>query len=221
MNYAKLVKDLTNEMKKGVQYKRLPSPYHIFAVIGMIPWIVFFVLTKALYMITLFFYEMISAPADYLHTWLKEQKDDVQHATQAVMYFVCLPFIFFLRVLLSFSAMHFFLQWFLLMIEGYVLTLGGIRWQPFITEAKFEEEEGEYELTPGETGACVFVCALFGLFALYVIMFLISLFVDGSAGQTLSFVCLLLWLFYVVASGIVNPCLFKKQPKTDSTTTAA
>ena len=215
MDYAKLVNDLVREMKKGVQYKRLPPPYKTFAVVGMIPWIVFFVISKFFYMVTLFFYKMISAPADYLHNWLTEQKDDVQHATQAVMYFVCLPFIFFLRVLLSFSAVLFFLQWFLLMIQAYLLTLGGIKWQPFITEVTFEEE-ADGELAPGATAACVFVCAVFALFVLHAVTYLLSMILEGDPAEFLGGLSRLISVFYYLTSAIINPCLFKNRHNTET-----
>ena len=156
MDYAKLLRQLTTEMKTGVQYARIPKPFRIFAIIAMIPLIVAFVLTMVGYWIAIFFYKLISSPAEYLHQWLRNQKDEVHHATQAVMYFLCLPFIFGLQVGLAFNAISFFFQWFFLMIQGYLLTLGGIRWQPFITEAKFDEEEPEYELKPEATAASIF-----------------------------------------------------------------
>ena len=37
MNYSKLVKQLTAEMKKGVQYKDIPKIFKIFLIIAMIP----------------------------------------------------------------------------------------------------------------------------------------------------------------------------------------
>jgi hypothetical protein len=43
-------------------------------------------------------------------------------------------------VALSFNAIAFYFQWFGIQIVAYILTLGGIKWQPFITEATFDEE---------------------------------------------------------------------------------
>ncbi len=210
MNYSKLIKDLTAEMKKGVQYARIPSPYKIFLIVAMIPFIVSFILSKLTYWITLFFYKMISAPADYLSGWLKGQKDEVHHATQAVMYFICLPFIFFLQILLSISALTFFFQWFFLMIQGYILTLGGIKWQPFITEAKFEDDGTEYTLKPDLTVSTIFACVVGGIFALWLLIFIIDLFVNAAFLSTITSFLFYLYLIFVC---IVNPCIFKRIPK--------
>ena len=87
--------------------------------------------------LTNFFFKMLAAPADYLDKWLKAEKEGVQHATQAVIYLVALPTVFGFQVLLSLNAFSFFFQWFFLQIQAYILTLGGTKWQPFITEAKF------------------------------------------------------------------------------------
>ncbi len=165
MDYSKLIKNLTAEMKKGVQYARLPLLFKIFAIVALSPIIATFVISIFFYWVTLFFYKMISSPADSLHLWLKGQKDEVKHATQAVMYVVCLPFIFFLKVLLSFTSVYFFIQWFFIMIQGYILSLGGIKWQPFITEASFDEDTTEYTLKPGDLIAKVTISVLFGTFA--------------------------------------------------------
>lgn len=157
MDYSALVKQLTLEMKKGAQYKRIDNPFRIFAIVAMIPLIVSFILTKLGYWCILFFYKMLDTPAEALHKWLRDQKDEVQHATQAVMYWVCLPAIFSLRLLQAFCEFAFFVQWFALMVQGYLLTLGGIKWQPFLTDVSFDEDDAA-EYKPGKTGAIIFSC---------------------------------------------------------------
>ena len=214
MDYSKLIKNLTAEMKKGIQFKRIPSPYKIFAIIAVVPLIISFVLSKFFYWVTLFFYKMISAPADQLHKWLTSQKDGVQHATQAVMYWVCLPFIFGLQILLSFNAISFFFQWFSLMLQGYLLTLGGIKWQPFITEAEFDEEDEEYELKPELTGVSVFSCAAGGSLVLCIFCTFIMLLIEhNDFYDFLGFARVFFYAVYAISLYIVNPCMFKKVPK--------
>ena len=51
-----------------------------------------------------------------------------------------MPFIFFQHVILAFNSFMFFFQWFGLMLQAYIMTLGKIKWQPVIFEAKFDEE---------------------------------------------------------------------------------
>ncbi len=221
MDYSKLINQLTAEMKKGIQYKRLPLLFRIFAIIAVAPIIVTFILSKLLYWVTLFLYKMISSPAEYLHQWLKDQKDEVQHATQAVMYWICLPFIFSLQILLSLNAISFYIQWFFIMIQAYLLTLGGIKWQPFITEATFEED-AEYDLQPKPLFANIFSCAAFGSLAFYVIFAIItsSLLTAVNNGtcnfevfKAFSDITTVFSKIYAILIFIVNPILFKKTIK--------
>ena len=139
MNYSALLKGLSNEAKNKSLLKKLNIVVRIILTIIFIPLFVAFFFAKLGFWFTLFFYKMIAAPAEYLSKWLDSQKDGVHHATQAVMYFVCMPTIFGLQILLSFNAVSFYLQWFGLQICAFILTLGGTRWQPFISEATFED----------------------------------------------------------------------------------
>lgn len=222
MNYSKLINNLTAEMKKGVQYARLPKLVKIFMIIAVFPLIVGFVATKIFYWVTLFFYKMISSPAEHLHGWIRKQKDEVQHATQAVLYFVCLPSVFGLQLLLSFSALVFFFQWFVLMVLGYLLTLGGIKWQPFITEATFDDEQTQYVCKPKVSTAAIFAYVTAGVLALYVLIALISGVVENALMDTFSkglydfYKALgdingVVSKVYLILAFIVNPILFKKE----------
>lgn len=209
MNYSKLVKQLTAEMKKGVQYKDIPKVFKIFLIIAMIPLIVSFVISKLVFGISLFVYRIIAAPADYLNKWLKAEKSDVMHLTQAVMYLVAFPTIFGLQVILSLNSVFFFLQWFGMMIQAYLLTLGGIKWQPFLTEAEFGGEEAEYVTKPNRLIKIIFACIVFGAAALWVLLTLISLIAKGNFLIFISgfaaFIAVVYWIFVA----IVNPCVFK------------
>ena len=224
MDYTKLVNNLTAEMKKGVQYARMPKLLKIFMIVALFPLIITFVVSKFLYWVTLFFYKMISSPAEYLHEWLKKQKDDVKHATQAVMYWVCLPVVFGFQLLLSFSSLVFFFQWFFLMVQGYLLTLGGIKWQPFITEASFEEDTAEYECKPNTEIAAIYAYITAGVLALYILLTLIVKVITGSADMTYEMykfcdalldIASPLSRIYLILIAIVNPILFKRVPKAE------
>ena len=211
MDYAKLVKKLIADMKKGVQYNRMSLPAKIFAIIGVVPLIVSFVLTTLCYWITLFFYKMLSAPAEQLQHWLTSQKDDVQHATQAVMYWICMPFIFFLQVLLSLNAMSFYIIWFSLMVQGYLLTFGGIKWQPFIMDATFDDDNGYCISKPSALTLDVLGYVLGGTFIAGVFFRLISnLFKTISVvSGALGLMATVFFIAYFIVLYIVNPCLCK------------
>ncbi len=110
----------------------------IFTIVFAIPRLMFF-FARLIYWLTWFFFKGFAAPVDYLQRWLDSQKDGVAHATQAIIYFVCLPTIFSQQILLAFASFAFYFQWFVLMFSAYIMTLGAVRWQPVIGEATFEE----------------------------------------------------------------------------------
>lgn len=142
MDYLKLLKGLKQEFIYAgkLKYEKLNVVLRFILTIIFIPLRVSFFFARLGYWFTWFFFKAISAPVDYLQKWLKEQKEGIHHATQAVLYFVCLPFIFGQQVILAFSSFAFFFQWFGLMLSAYIMTLGAVRWQPVITEATFENE---------------------------------------------------------------------------------
>ena len=215
MNYLSHIKNLVSSIKNNARYNAIPAPFKALAIIAMIPLIISFVISKFFYMVTVFFYKMISSPADHLHQWLKSQKNEVQHATQAVMYFICLPTIFFFQVLLSFSSFIFYIQWFFLMIQGYLLSLCGIDWQPFMFDAKFDAPEAndaaalETKTVPGTSTYIGFSCALFASFALSVVLSIVA-----TVAQLNIYVpILIIGAIYDILLCIVNPILFRKRSK--------
>lgn len=211
MNYSKLLHGLIAEMKIGVQYKRIPQPFKAFVIIGMIPMILAFIGQSIAYRVQVFFFKALSAPAEYLHRWLRGQKDEVEHATQAVMYFVCLPYIFFLQTLLALASLGFFFSWFGLQVTGYLLTLGGIRFQAYVSDATYDEvEEGEYICTPNDQAAVIFACVVFGSTALNFLLGIVLGMNDSySVWRFVNSMSSLLSLIYWVSVLIVNPILFR------------
>ena len=139
MDYMKLLHDLKNEFfaANKERYKNMNKVLAFILTIFFIPMRVVFFFARIGYWFTWFFFRAISAPIDYLQGWMKGQKDEVKHATQAVIYLVCLPYIFFQQVMLSLNALSFYFQWFGLMLSAYIMTLGKVRWQPVISDAQF------------------------------------------------------------------------------------
>lgn len=141
MDYSLLVKGLRNEAKKNVQFKKLTPTKRVLAIIALIPLIVSTFFSFISYYVTLFFYKGIISPLDFLHKLVRTEGQEVKHATQAIIYWIAFPFIFFFYALNSLYAVMFYFSWFGLMLNTYLVTLGGVRWQPFMTDAKYEEVE--------------------------------------------------------------------------------
>ena len=142
MDYLKLLQQFKKEYRtaRKEKFETLSPVIRIIAILFMIPFRIGFFFARIAYWLTWFFYKALSAPADYLQTWVKEQKEGLGQAPQTVMYLITLPFIFYQRIILAFNAFSFFFQWFGMMITAYIITLGAVKFQPVITDAKFDEE---------------------------------------------------------------------------------
>ena len=142
MDYLKLLKNLKKEFLESgrARYQKLNIVLRIIFTIIFIPLRVAFAIARFFYWFTWFFFKAIAAPVDYLTAWLEKQKENLGDIAKAALVLVCMPFIFIQHIILAFNTFSFFFQWFGLMIQAFVLTLGAVRWQPVITEAKFDEE---------------------------------------------------------------------------------
>ena len=140
MDYSKQIKGLFVEAKQGSQYKRFSSGTKVCTFIGLLPFIIESILLIAVYYIMNFACKLISAPVDYLNGFLKEERDNINHLTQAIIYAIGFPIIFMFKIVLGFLACLMYVLWFLIMCLSYIITLRAIRWQPFLFDAKYDTE---------------------------------------------------------------------------------
>ena len=142
MDYLKLLRGLKKEFIEAgrAKYESMNNVLKLVLTIVFIPLRIGFFFSSLAYWFTWFFFKCFATPVDYLQNWFDSQKNGIQHASQAVLYFVCIPYIFSQQMLLAMNAFAFFFQWFGLMLSAYIMTLGAVRWQPVISEATFGEE---------------------------------------------------------------------------------
>ena len=142
MDYLKLLQNLKNEFKavNTAKYEKMDTALKLLLTVVFIPLRVGFILGGFLYWFTWLFFKAFAAPVDYLAIWVEKQKENLGDISKAVLLLVCMPVIFFQQIILAFNSFAFFFQWFGLMLYAYIMTLGAIRWQPVITDAKFDEE---------------------------------------------------------------------------------
>lgn len=210
MNYGALIKGLREEIKTGHQYKNLGSPYSALAFIAMLPFIIVTVSMFIGMYCLLFLYNAFLSGTQYLESWLDTNKKNLHPATEAVLYFCTIPTIFAMRVALSVFSLFFYFSWFNLMCSTYVSTLGGVRWQPFVSEATYDGVK--FGPNTNETAAKAFAIIAFILLALCVLMFLIASGVDDRRDSlqisTVGFV------IFAIDAAFVNisvPAIFKKK----------
>ena len=204
MDYGYLVENLLNEAKRGIQYQSMNKICKILLIIGFIPLIISTVLSVCGYYVLLFFYKGFSAPLEYLHQLVKKEGQEVKHATQFAIYWIAFPFIFVLYVFQAMAAVMFYFAWFGLMVNVYLVTLGGVKWQPFLMDVKFDDEVSEYDLEPGDKGVTIFT----GVLMLVDLLVAIGVLTSGDDSTLLSIG--LFGLFVMLC--IANPIVFKMSP---------
>ena len=141
MNYTKKLNALLSEATKAVQYKEL-SKFQKFAyVFAMLPLFVMDALMIAFYYVFTFVLNGLGAPFCVLSDYVKKEREGSKAAADAVICLVAMPFLFVYQVYLSLASFVFYVLWFTIMAVTYVISLGGIKWRPYITEAEFNENE--------------------------------------------------------------------------------
>lgn len=142
MDYLRLLRNLKDEFKDAnrKRYQRMNIVAKFVLTLTFISLRVSFFFGRLSFWFTWFFFKAFAAPVEYLSTWFEKQKETLGDISKAILIWVCMPFIFVQQIILAFNSFSFFFQWFGLMLQAYIMTLGSIRWQPVITEATFSEE---------------------------------------------------------------------------------
>ena len=151
MDYGYLIKALKDEARQNIQFSRMNKGPRILARLITLPWLVAVMVAVLQYYVALFFYKACLTPVQHLHNIMRKEGEVVKHGTQVVVYLIAFPVIFELYILLSLTTVYFYFQWFVIMVYMYFATLGGVKWQPFITEATFEERA--WVLKPSDKAA--------------------------------------------------------------------
>ena len=151
MDYGYLIKALKDEARQNLQFGRMNKGPRILARLLTLPWLVSVMVAVLQYYIALFFYKACLTPVQHLHNIMRKEGEVVKHGTQVVVYFFAFPVVFILYIMLSLTTVYFYFQWFVIMVYMYFATLGGIKWQPFITDATFEERA--WVLKPSDKAA--------------------------------------------------------------------
>ena len=229
MDYQKLISSLLAEAKKGIRYKQFNIVMRIIAIICMAPFYVFAFFGVVYYYVSLFLYNALLSPCTYLEAWEKDRTKDMHPAPKAVVLFCTTTFIFFLRILIAFFSFFFYFQWFSLQITLYICTLGGIKFQPWINTATFDEEI-TWTLRPEKKTAQTFLIpTIICEFAPFFFLILFAIFeAIAEGGNAVKFclsmmdICAVLayvsLITYLVFACIVLPCVYRKQPAAVETT---
>ncbi len=134
MNLFDIYKDFIKEVFLLRSYKRMSKVQAVLAAIVVLPFILPFALLMLIYGGILIFHKFLDSPTEYVYAFVKKEGTEVKHATQAVIYFVAFPLIFFLKVLTGILVFFLLVVHFTASIIGYFATLGGVTFSPFLMD---------------------------------------------------------------------------------------
>lgn len=200
MIYQKAGRHLINEALQFNQFKGMNKVLKVFLIIGLIPLMISTMVPLFAYYILLFFYKGFTSPIEVLHKMVRDEAKEVKHASQFAIYWLVFPFIFFLYVLKSMTAIIFYFIWFFLILNTYLLTLGGIRFQPFLMDVDLEEDKKVYQ-APSKLSVLFFTVILIFFELLWVLSALGA--IEGIYPLSIIGIYFMLYL--------INPILFMRK----------
>lgn len=206
MDYSIPMRSLLTEVFACKQYKRLTPVAKVFGFIGVFPFIAAFAILYVVYNICVFLFNVLSTSVDYLENWQKKKTDGSGWFAEGIIHLVSLPFIFFCQIILSFISISFFFIWFFMQCMLYIATLGGIRWQPYITRINPEDAGQSYVATTNHTAGAIVTIVIGAIFLLYLILYFI-----GLDDYDVMYVAGIVNYIYILGTSITVPIVFKKK----------
>lgn len=134
-DYLQKTKELAKEAFKLKKYKVKNKFVAILIAILFTPFISYSLSLLVALAIGCFFFKIIKSPIEYLHSLVKKEGSEVQHATQAVIYLVSWPLVIFLYALNALLLVILNAGYAMLSIFAFIATLGGFKYHVFISDA--------------------------------------------------------------------------------------
>ncbi len=113
-------------------FKRMPLVLAILCAVAILPFIVCYAIGLLFYGALLLFMKVLDSPVDYLHSFIKAEREEVKTPTQVIIYLVAFPVIFGLKVITSIIIFMLFFVHLTVSINGVFATLGGITFSPVL-----------------------------------------------------------------------------------------
>ncbi len=208
MDYSIQFKNFLDEVFSCKQYKKLAPGFKVFGFVAVLPFIIWSASIAIWHSVLIFFYKLSTASVEYLEQWVKKTKEGVCNLTEAVLYLVTMPYIFFNYIFLSFLSMMFFISWFSMQCTFYIATLGGIRWRPYITQLDGDDSIDSYMVTTNQTAAGVDIIILTCLYILNWILAFV--FILAGFNPDILLVIFAIGSIYSLTAVISIPIIFRK-----------
>ena len=151
MKNSNMLKSLLDEAFGAGRRRRMSWSSRIIWAIILLPITISYLWTLAYFFLIDFWLNGLAAPYNAYHQFIKNERSEVRPATEVIIYVLAFPFLVAYHVFVATSNCLLYALWFCIMVFTYVLTLGGVRWQPFIMNAKFGDiDENETPSTKYE-----------------------------------------------------------------------
>ena len=179
MDFGLLMNSLVAEAKQSIQIKRMKKFPRFITRLLLLPFSVAALFTVLGYYITLFFYKAVLSPVEHIEKIIHKERDESGWGPQIVVYVFGFPFVFICNVILSVVTISFYFQWFFAVLWLWFATLHGIKWQPILTEASFDEEI-YWELKTSDAKANKWAKGFFNRILIPGIIFFVALIFSGA-----------------------------------------
>ena len=155
LDFLERMSTLLKEAFKFKKYKAMHPVLAVFTGILMLPIVAVSFMVTAMLAVLGFVFAFITGPVKYLHEIVHGEGQSVKHATQAIVYLISWPFVFFCYALIAFLLVLLIPTYALLSFLCYVWSLGGFKFHLF---ANYTDDisitvEGRYRLLPA-----IYVC---------------------------------------------------------------
>ena len=184
MDFGLLMNSLVAEAKQSIQIKRMNKFPRFITRLLLLPFSVMALFTVLGYYITLFFYKAVLSPVEHIEKIIHKERDESGWGPQLVVYLFGFPFVFICNVILSVVTISFYFQWFFAVLWLWFATLHGIKWQPILTDASFDEEIC-WELKTSDAKANKWAKGFFNRILIPGIILFVALCIDGALGKQL------------------------------------
>lgn len=134
MDYSQSFFGLFKESVQLKNFKSMSLQDAILSAVVSIPTILLYCITMIFYGFCIIMIKFISAPCDYLLSFLKTETSQLSEAPKTVFYLICLPFIYILKIILSLFSLYIYFLHMLATILGFYATIGGIKFKPFLSD---------------------------------------------------------------------------------------
>lgn len=136
------IKDLWREYFQWKVFKRMPMWAQVIMGILMLPIFLPALAVTFLHYVYFFCFYVFSTPVRSLHKIIKVEGKEIHFVSQAIIYLMCFPLVFFLYFLVCIFIPLLYLTYFFTNVLAYISSLGGIKFAPLLDRDvnRFDEQ---------------------------------------------------------------------------------